>query len=73
MCAVVNETLGPIAASFWQNEELATGLGKDITLDGVVCMVDCVFGQKVSLVSFWKKFVILSALDFSAIERGSKR
>jgi len=30
---------------FWQNEEYATGLA-DIVLDGVVCVVDAVFGQQ---------------------------
>jgi len=33
---------------FWHNEEYATGLA-DIVLDGVVCVVDAVFGKKVSL------------------------
>ncbi|KZP01345.1 cobW-domain-containing protein [Calocera viscosa TUFC12733] len=33
---------GPIAAMFWQNEELAS----DIYLDGVVCVIDSVFGVK---------------------------
>ncbi|KAH9942912.1 cobW-domain-containing protein [Amylocystis lapponica] len=37
---------GPIASMFWQNEEYAMGLGKDIHLDGVVCVVDAVFGRK---------------------------
>ncbi|KAL6302812.1 cobW-domain-containing protein, partial [Sparassis latifolia] len=37
---------GPIASVFWQNEEFAMGLGKDIHLDGVVCVVDAVFGRK---------------------------
>ncbi|EIN12826.1 cobW-domain-containing protein [Punctularia strigosozonata HHB-11173 SS5] len=37
---------GPVASIFWQNEEYATGLGKDIHLDGVVCVVDAVFGEK---------------------------
>ncbi|OCH91883.1 CobW domain-containing protein [Obba rivulosa] len=37
---------GPIASMFWQNEELAMGLGRDIHLDGVVCVVDAVFGRK---------------------------
>ena len=32
---------------FWHNEEYATGLA-DIVLDGVVCVVDAVFGKKVS-------------------------
>ena len=31
---------------FWQNEEYATGLA-DIVLDGIVCVVDAVFGQQV--------------------------
>ncbi|KZT56358.1 cobW-domain-containing protein [Calocera cornea HHB12733] len=33
---------GPIAAMFWQNEELAS----DIYLDGVVCVIDSVFGAR---------------------------
>ncbi|KAJ7601101.1 cobW-domain-containing protein [Mycena floridula] len=37
---------GPIASMFWHNEEFATGLGKDIALDGVICVVDAVFGMK---------------------------
>lgn len=37
---------GPIASMFWQNEEFATGLGRDICLDGVVCVVDALFGEK---------------------------
>jgi len=36
---------GPIASMFWHNEEYATGLA-DIVLDGVVCVVDAVFGKK---------------------------
>lgn len=32
---------------FWQNEEYAAGLGADIYLDGVVCVVDALFGEKV--------------------------
>lgn len=32
---------------FWHNEEYATGLA-DITLDGVVCVVDAVFGKNAS-------------------------
>ncbi|KAJ3512306.1 hypothetical protein NLJ89_g3598 [Agrocybe chaxingu] len=35
---------GPISSMFWKNEEYATGL-VDIVLDGVVCVVDAVFGQ----------------------------
>ncbi|KAK7682401.1 hypothetical protein QCA50_014606 [Cerrena zonata] len=37
---------GPIASMFWQNEEFSQGLGRDIHLDGVVCVVDAVFGKK---------------------------
>jgi len=37
---------GPIAAMFWHNEEYAMGLGSDIYLDGVVCVVDAVFGEQ---------------------------
>ncbi|KAG2009962.1 hypothetical protein CC2G_012828 [Coprinopsis cinerea AmutBmut pab1-1] len=37
---------GPIASMFWHNEEYATGLGRDITLDGVICVVDAVFGKR---------------------------
>ena len=39
---------GPIASIFWHNEEFATGLGQDIVLDGVVCVVDAVFGKQVT-------------------------
>src|ERR1700733_12346526 len=39
--------VGPIASMFWMNEEFAIGLGKDICLDGVVCVVDAVFGENV--------------------------
>ncbi|KAJ3558902.1 hypothetical protein NM688_g654 [Phlebia brevispora] len=37
---------GPIASLFWQNEEFSKGLGNDIHLDGVVCVVDAVFGDQ---------------------------
>ncbi|KAH7926454.1 CobW domain-containing protein [Leucogyrophana mollusca] len=37
---------GPIASMLWHNEEYATGLGRDIVLDGVVCVVDGVFGKQ---------------------------
>ncbi|TFK74749.1 cobW-domain-containing protein [Pluteus cervinus] len=37
---------GPIASMFWQNEEYTQGLGSDITLDGVLCVVDAVFGKQ---------------------------
>lgn len=43
---------GPIAAMFWHNEEFATGLGSDITLDAVVCVVDAVFGKQVRGLAF---------------------
>lgn len=32
---------------FWHNEEFAVGLGRDIVLDGVICVVDAVFGKQV--------------------------
>lgn len=41
--------VGPIASMFWQNEEFTQGLGQDIHLDGVVCVVDAVFGKQVRL------------------------
>jgi len=37
---------GPIAAMFWKNEEYGSGLGHDILLDGVVIVVDVVFGKQ---------------------------
>ncbi|KAI0720542.1 cobW-domain-containing protein, partial [Cerioporus squamosus] len=37
---------GPIASMFWQNEEYSMGLGREIHLDGVVCVVDAVFGRQ---------------------------
>lgn len=33
---------------FWQNEEFSEGLGREIHLDGVLCVVDAVFGRQVS-------------------------
>jgi G3E family GTPase len=41
---------GPIASIFWRNEEFNRGRGKDIVLDGVVCVVDAVFGKQVSCI-----------------------
>lgn len=38
------DATGPIASIFWQNEDLS----KDILLDGVVCVMDGVFGLDVS-------------------------
>ena len=38
---------GPIASMFWLNEDYSMGLGRDIHLDGVVCVVDAVFGRQV--------------------------
>lgn len=38
---------------FWHNEEFATGLGRDIALDGVICVVDAVFGKKVGVRVFF--------------------
>ncbi|KZV64365.1 cobW-domain-containing protein [Peniophora sp. CONT] len=35
---------GPIAGMFWLNEEYGKGRGWDIGLDGVVCVVDGVYG-----------------------------
>lgn len=32
---------------FWHNEEYSMGLGKDMYLDGVVCLVDAVYGKRV--------------------------
>jgi hypothetical protein len=40
---------GPIASIFWQNEEYASGLGAQIRLDSVICVVDAVFGLKVTV------------------------
>ncbi|KAL1950181.1 hypothetical protein VTO73DRAFT_5304 [Trametes versicolor] len=37
---------GPIASMFWQNEEFSEGLGREIHLDGVLCVVDAVFGRQ---------------------------
>jgi G3E family GTPase len=39
---------GPIASMFWLNEEYSVGLRKQISLDGVVCVVDAAFGQQVN-------------------------
>ncbi|TFK20611.1 cobW-domain-containing protein [Coprinopsis marcescibilis] len=37
---------GPIASMFWHNEEFASGFGRDIALDGVICVVDAMFGKQ---------------------------
>ncbi|KAI0304396.1 CobW domain-containing protein [Multifurca ochricompacta] len=37
---------GPIASIFWRNEEFNREKGNDIVLDGVVCVVDAVFGRQ---------------------------
>lgn len=47
VCIHLYVRLGPIASMFWQNEEFSQGLGRDIHLDGVVCVVDAVFGRQV--------------------------
>jgi G3E family GTPase len=47
LCLTILLGLGPIASMFWHNEEFAAGLGRDITLDGVICVVDAVFGKQV--------------------------
>jgi G3E family GTPase len=44
---ITSYLLGPIASMFWLNEEYAAGLAREIVLDGVVCVVDAVFGKKV--------------------------
>lgn len=53
--------VGPIASMFWMNEEFAMGLGKDICLDSVVCVVDAVFGEKVRLQLFISNNLTLNA------------
>lgn len=45
---------------FWHNEEYAMGLGKDIRLDGIICVVDCVFGKKVLGFLPWRPKVRLT-------------
>jgi G3E family GTPase len=42
----------PVAALFWQNEEYVAGdLSSQIALDGVICVVDAVFGLEVCIFS----------------------
>lgn len=48
---MISDREGPIAGMFWHNEEYSMGLGKDIYLDGVVCLVDAVYGQRVGAFS----------------------
>ena len=56
-------SVGPIASIFWRNEEFATGLGQDIALDGVVCVVDAVFGKQVmpDYLCHYRRFDCLAA------------
>ena len=56
---------GPIAGMFWHNEEYSMGLGKDIYLDGVVCLVDAVYGQRVGI--FFVLLAPLKLTKFSAM------
>ena len=42
---------GPIASIFWQNEEYGDGLSQSVVLDGVVCVVDAVYGEKVCVMN----------------------
>jgi hypothetical protein len=44
---------------FWQNEEFVAGLAREINLDGVVCVVDAVFGEQACLL----RNVIVSVLN----------
>jgi G3E family GTPase len=37
----------PIVELFWRNEEYAAGLANQISLDGVICVVDAVYGSSV--------------------------
>jgi len=37
----------PIVEIFWRNEEYVAGLANQITLDGVICIVDAVYGLSV--------------------------
>jgi G3E family GTPase len=37
----------PIAELFWRNEEYVTGIANQISLDGVICVVDAVYGSSV--------------------------
>jgi len=48
---------GPIASIFWRNEEFNRGKGKDIVLDGVVCVVDAVFGKQVGCIPWRTTYI----------------
>ena len=48
----LHKIIGPITSIFWQNEEFNQGLGNEIYLDGVVCVVDAVFGMQVCTFPF---------------------
>jgi hypothetical protein len=49
---------GPIASIFWRNEEFNRGGGKDIVLDGIVCVVDAVFGKQVGTLAECRMYFI---------------
>lgn len=49
---------GPIASMFWLNEEYSAGLRRQISLDGVVCVVDAAFGQQVAISINHEKLVL---------------
>lgn len=37
----------PLVELFWRNEEYVAGLANQISLDGVICIVDAVYGLSV--------------------------
>lgn len=58
----------PVAELFWQNEEYVVGVASQITLDGVICVIDAVFGLHVCLLIF---FLILTYCFHLANKKGS--
>jgi G3E family GTPase len=43
----------PIVELFWRNEEYAAGLANQISLDGVICIVDAVYGLSVRYITLF--------------------
>lgn len=58
---------------FWQNEEFSQGLGRDIHLDGVICVVDAVFGKKVGFPIYFSDCILTQIVLHSKSKKIMRR
>ena len=59
----------PIVELFWRNEEYVAGLANQISLDGVICIVDAVYGLSVRYTNSYS----LSILSKGQVTANSNR